>query len=304
MSVEPARVDERAAGTRLDVWLSGVLRKGRTEVQRLIADGRVTVDGVLVPKSQRLEAGQIVAFELPVEPVSFEAPPPVPIRYQDDHLAVVAKPAGLVVHAATGTRGPTLVDVLAPQMALAQAAGDLRPGIVHRLDKGTSGLMVVAKTDAAYEELSRQMKQRQVRRTYRALAHGNLALPRGRIEAPIGRQPRHPTAMSVRAGGRPSTTEFEVLESLRDASYLEVELLTGRTHQIRVHLAHIDHPVVGDLVYGGGAEHLSRELELDRPFLHAAMLRFAHPMTGLELAVEEPLPPDLERALEIARART
>ena len=188
-------------------------------------------------------------------------------------------------------------------MPLAPAAGEHRPGIVHRLDKGTSGLLIVAKTDEAYAGLIRSMKDRQISRTYLALVHGSLSLPRGRIEAPVGRSSKNPTAMAVRAEGRASVTEFEVLETLGEVSYLRVELLTGRTHQIRVHLAHISHPVVGDTTYGGGAEHLSKALGLDRPFLHAAELRFNHPLSGEPLEVAEPLPDDLQVALSRARER-
>ena len=296
-------MDAAAAGTRLDVWLAQVSGRGRTELQRLIAEGRVTVDGASAAKSLKIAEGQSVEVDEPQE-VQVTGPlPHVPVRYQDEHLAVIAKPAGLVVHAAAGTRGPTLVDALAAVMPLAPAAGEHRPGIVHRLDKGTSGLLIVAKTDEAYAGLIRSMKARQISRTYLALVHGSLSLPRGRIEAPVGRSSKNPTAMAIRAEGRASVTEFEVLETLGEVSYLRVELLTGRTHQIRVHLSHISHPVVGDTTYGGGAEHLSKALGLDRPFLHAAVLRFNHPLSGEPLEVAEPLPDDLQVALSRARER-
>lgn len=297
------QVDEEAAGTRLDVWLTEAAGKGRTEVQRLIAGGHVSVDGASAAKSYRLAAGQSVQITEPERTLEAMDLPEVPVRYEDDHMAVVAKPAGLVVHPAAETRGATMVDALRPVMPLAPAAGEHRPGIVHRLDKGTSGLLLVAKTDEAYFGLIKNMKARRIHRTYLALVHGTLSLPRGRIEASVGRSSKNPTAMAVRPEGKPSVTEFEVLEALDEVSYLQVELLTGRTHQIRVHFAHIQHPVVADTTYGGGAEHVAKRLGLTRPFLHAAVLRFEHPLTGKELWVSEPLPADLERALERARGR-
>jgi 23S rRNA pseudouridine1911/1915/1917 synthase len=297
------QVDPESAGSRLDVWLAEAAGKGRTEVQRLIAGGHVVVDGFAAAKSYRLAAGQSVEIDEPERPSEDLVLPEVPVRYSDDHLAVVSKPAGLVVHPAAGTRGATMVDALKPVMPLAPAAGEHRPGIVHRLDKGTSGLLIVAKTDEAYHGLIKNMKARRIHRTYLAMVHGELALPRGRIEASVGRSTKNPTAMAVRPEGKPSITEFEVLEALGEVSYLQVELLTGRTHQIRVHFAHINHPVVADVTYGGGAEHLANALGLTRPFLHAAVLRFPHPITGEEVRVAEPLPKDLQEALEKARRR-
>lgn len=298
------QVDEDAAGARLDVWLSEAAARGRTEVQRLIAQGLVLVDGEPAAKSYRLAAGQSVELTEPEKVAEHAELPEVPVRYEDDVMAVVSKPAGLVVHPAAGTRGPTMVDALRPVMALAPAAGEHRPGVVHRLDKGTSGLLLVAKTDEAYHGLIRDMKARRIHRTYLALVHGSLSLPTGRIEASVGRSSKNPTAMAVRPDGKPSITEFEVLEAFREVSFLQVELLTGRTHQIRVHFAHINHPVVGDTTYGGGAEHLAEGLGLTRPFLHAAELRFDHPLTGVPMRVAEPLPADLEDALERARGRS
>jgi 23S rRNA pseudouridine1911/1915/1917 synthase len=292
-----------SAGARLDVWLAGAAGRGRTEVQRLIAGGHVAVDGFAAAKSYRLAAGQSVEIDEPESPAEELVLPEVPVRYEDEHLAVVSKPAGLVVHPAAGTRGATMVDALKPVMPLAPAAGEHRPGIVHRLDKGTSGLLIVARTDEAYHGLIKNMKARAIHRTYLAMVHGELSLPRGRIEASVGRSTKNPTAMAVRPEGKPSITEFEVLEALGEVSYLQVELLTGRTHQIRVHLAHINHPVVADVTYGGGAEHLAKALGLTRPFLHAAVLRFPHPITGEEVRVAEPLPQDLRDALQKARER-
>lgn len=225
----------------------------------------------------------------------------VGIRYEDDDVAVVAKPAGLLTHSAPGPARPTLVGELEARMALSAEAGEGRAGIVHRLDKDTSGLLVVAKTDRAHRALVEAMKQRRIRRRYETLVAGSFRLPRGRVQAPIGRSRTSPTVMTVRADGRAATTDFEVLEELGDVSRLKVDLLTGRMHQIRVHLAHIGHPVVGDDVYGRPVIPLAARLGLNRPFLHASRIQFTHPFTGRNVEVEEPLPADLEAALERAR---
>ncbi|MDQ4148749.1 MAG: RluA family pseudouridine synthase [Actinomycetota bacterium] len=225
----------------------------------------------------------------------------VGIRYEDDDLAVVAKPAGLLTHSAPGPSRATLVAELSARMPLAPAAGEGRAGILHRLDKDTSGLLVVAKTDRAYRSLVDSMKARRIRRTYETLVSGSFRLPRGRVQAPIGRSPGNPTVMSVTPAGKPATTDFEVVEDLGDLSHLKVDLLTGRTHQIRVHLAHIRHPVVGDEVYGKPTLGAARRLGLERPFLHASRISFAHPFRDEEVVVEEPLPEELEQALERAR---
>jgi 23S rRNA pseudouridine1911/1915/1917 synthase len=297
-------VGSAAEGDRLDVGLARTSGRVRSEVQRMIASGRVTVDGEPASKSMRVVSGQSVRIEEPVQDEPSRPPAPdVEVRFEDEHLAVVDKPAGLVVHSAAGSRAPTLVDSLRKRMPLAPAAGPERPGIVHRLDKGTSGLMVVAKTDEAYAGLVSAMKEQRIHKTYLTLVEGSFSVPRGRIEAPIRRSARNPMSMAIAAGGRPSVTEFEVLESLGPLSYLKVFLRTGRTHQIRVHLAHIKHPVVGDRRYGGGAEHPAQRLGLERPFLHSAELNFEHPVTGASLHVEQPLPGDLKRALAVAREK-
>jgi 23S rRNA pseudouridine1911/1915/1917 synthase len=267
----------------------------------LIASGSVSVDGGPATKSMRVAAGQSVQIAEPQPASQPEPGPEIEIRYEDEHLAIVNKPAGLVVHAAPGTRLPTLVDSLSALMPLAPAAGLARPGIVHRLDKGTSGLMVVAKTDEAYLGLVSALKNRLVEKTYLALVEGTFTVARGRIEAPVGRSSKNPASMAITPGGRASATEFEVLETLDEVSFLRVALVTGRTHQIRVHLAHIKHPVVGDTRYGGGAQHLAERLGLSRPFLHASELTFVHPVTSEELHFEEPLPADLHSALLVAR---
>lgn len=304
MTALDLRVDEVQSGTRLDKWVAGASGRPRAEVQRLIESGLVRVDGRLPKKSVRVESGQVISIaeEEPAAarvPESFE----VPLRFEDEHLAVVAKPPGLVVHPAPGGASTTLVDVLSARMPLAPAAGEHRPGIVHRLDKTTSGLLVVAKTDEAYHGLIAAMKQREIKRTYRALVVGGFSMPTGRIEAPVGRSAKRPTVMSVTPAGKDAITEFDVLEPIGEVTLLSVRLLTGRTHQIRVHLAHIHRPVVGDLQYGSGAQQLPQVLGLVRPFLHAFRLEFEHPVTGRWIAIEEPLPQDLVEALGRARAR-
>ena len=218
------------------------------------------------------------------------------ILHSDEALAVVEKPAGLVVHPAPSHSGPTLVDELGE--LLAGGADPERPGIVHRLDRGTSGLLVVARSDEAHAALQDQVRRRDVERVYLALARGHLASRTGTIDAPIGRSPRRRHRMAVAgAASRQARTHFTVLELLTAESYLEARLETGRTHQIRAHFAAIDHPLAGDTTYGG-----EEKYGLRRQFLHAHRLSFTHPQTGERIAFESPLPPDLEEALEAARA--
>ena len=292
------RVPEDAAGSRLDRFLAGLGEVGsRAAAERLIESGDVTVDGGSVRKSLRLSAGQTVAFPEPervataLEPVELG----IPVLYRDDHLLVVDKPAGLLVHPVPGFSGPTLVHGL-----LQELGGEgIRPGIVHRLDRDTSGLLVVARDDRTLARLQSLLRRRRVSRSYAALVRGRPASRRGTIEAPIGRDRRDPTRVSLDSEvARPAVTHFSVEELLPEHTLLEVELETGRTHQIRVHLAAIGLPVVGDQIYGHGSE-----LGLDRQFLHAKRLRLPHPETGEEIDVSSPLPPDLEAALAAARGR-
>lgn len=289
------------SGRRLDVWLAGRSDMSRSEVQRLVDSRAVKVDGRSATKSLRLRGGQTVEVTTEPEPLREVAPVDFAVRFEDEHLAVVSKPAGVVVHPAPGARSPSLVEALARVMPLAPAAGELRPGVVHRLDKTTSGLLVFAKHDEAYAALVESMRAREIKRSYLALVAGVFRLPRGRIEAPMGRSPRDPTRMGVVPSGRDAVTEFRVAEPVGAASLIEVSLVTGRTHQVRVHLSHIGHPVIGDRVYGRSTEAMARKLGLARPFLHATSLRFTHPLTGREIAVTDDLPDDLARAL--ARAR-
>lgn len=288
-------VSDDAAG-RLDVWVAAVAHLTRAEARRRIERGLVTVDGEASHPAARVKTGQHISVvaepdEDPDTAAQFA------IRYQDDHLAVVYKPAGVVVHPAPGTKSGTLVEALAAVMPLAPAAGEQRPGIVHRLDKDTSGLIVVAKTDEAYRLLVEMIRARSIERRYVALVLGRFAMPTGRIEAPVGRV--GPRRMGVTSSGRDAATTFRVTVEYLSCSLLEVRLQTGRTHQIRVHLSHIGHPVVGDPDYGNKASVLAKELGLQRPFLHASHIGFAHPITSERMEVTEPMPPDLVEALRL-----
>ena len=292
-------VPPSAAGERLDRFLAGLEEVGsRASAERLVTDGKVRVDGASRPKSHRLEGGERLDLELPERQASPLTPEALELRvaYEDDHLLVVDKPAGLVVHPSAGHAHGTLVHGL---LAHAIAGGDepARPGIVHRLDRDTSGLLVVARSDEAHRRLQLLLRRRELEREYLALVRGRPRSRRGRIEAAIGRDRSDPTRMSLdTAVAREAVTEFELVELLREHALLRVRLETGRTHQIRVHLAAIDLPVAGDPVYGVAAD-----LGLDRQFLHAARLRFAHPFTGAPVEAESPLPRDLAEALERAR---
>jgi 23S rRNA pseudouridine1911/1915/1917 synthase len=254
----------------------------------------VRVDGAARPKSHRVAAGQEIVFEPPTPAELVAEPIDLSVAFEDEHLLVVDKPAGLVVHPGAGRQTGTLVHGL-----LGRAAGGTeaeRPGIVHRLDRDTSGLLVVARTEEAYRRLQSRVRRRRLEREYLALVRGRPRSRSGRIEAAIGRDRAEPTRQSLDTDTpREAVTHFEVVEVLPEHALLRVRLETGRTHQIRVHLAAIDLPVVGDRVYGVPG------LGLERQFLHAARLAFAHPVTGERLEVESALPPDLAAALERAR---
>lgn len=300
-------VEEADVGDRLDVALARWLGETRSRVVARIESGEVDVDGHPALKRHLLRAGEIVTVRQPAPAPVASAPPMPPVRFEDEHLLVIAKPARLVVHAGAGHRGDTLVDaMLAAGVPLAVAAGEDRPGIVHRLDRDTSGLLVVAKTDQAYEALTGALRERRVSRGYLTLVRGEPTAARGRIDAPIGRDPGHRTRYAVTTGGKPAVTRYRVLESAtaptdppRTVALLACRLETGRTHQIRVHLAGLGHGVVGDGVYGVTGS-LAASLGLQRPFLHAAELEFAHPVTGEPVAFAEPLPDDLRAASAVA----
>ena len=284
------------AGERLDAFLAGPLGS-RAQAQRLIEDGAVRVDGALVPKRHRMSAGETVTVEIPAaaraEPDL--APAAFAVRYEDDDLLVVDKPAGVVVHPARGHASGTLSQALA---GVAGGGEEGRAGIVHRLDRDTSGLLVVARSAEAHRRLKGALQAREVTREYAALVEGRPPARTGTIEAPIGRDRRVRTRMSTDTDApRDAVTHFAVAEALPRTTLLDVRLETGRTHQIRVHLQAIGHPVVGDPEYGTAGR-----LGLGRQFLHAARLAFAQPFTGASIDVASPLPDDLAAALDRARA--
>jgi 23S rRNA pseudouridine1911/1915/1917 synthase len=297
------------AGVRLDRYLAdAVPGLSRSQAQRLIDDGHVLVEGRTARANLGVRAGDRIGVELP-EPRSASAQPediPIPVLYEDADIVVVDKPAGMVVHPAAGHGSGTLVNALLHHVEdLSGVGGELRPGIVHRLDKGTSGVMVVAKHDAAHEALATQFHDRQVDKEYVALVWGVVQAGR-RIDLPIGRDPRDRQKMSARARrARSAVTRITRAEHLRGVTLCRVAIATGRTHQIRVHLSAIGHPVVGDATYGGVkarvAQDLRPVLRLERPFLHAARLAFAHPADGRPMTFEAPLPHDLEQVLDELR---
>jgi 23S rRNA pseudouridine1911/1915/1917 synthase len=285
------------AGQRLDRYLAQRLPDlSRTRIQDLIADGAVTVRGKTARPATRVSAGEVIEVVVP-PPVAVRLEPeaiPLDVVYEDADLLVINKPAGLVVHPAPGHAGGTLVNALLARCPdLAGIGGELRPGIVHRLDKDTSGLIIVAKHDRAHQFLAAQLKERRIDKRYLALVDGAPASESGTIDAPIARDPRHRQRMAVVAGGRPAVTHFRVRRRYARHTLLECRPVTGRTHQIRVHLAAIGCPVAGDRVYG----RKEPTLPLDRHFLHAARLTFTLP-SGQTRTFEAPLPPDLQRVLD------
>jgi len=282
-------------GERLDAFIARSLPDvSRSHVQKLIDQGLVTI-GSRVPKpSEKTEEGMVVTVHIPPpEETGLEAEDiPLTIIYQDDDVIVIDKPAGLTVHPAPGHPSGTLVNaLLAACPDLQGIAGTLRPGIVHRLDKDTSGLLVVAKNDRAMQALQAQLKERRIHKKYLALVRGVPSPREGQIEAPIGRHPKNRKKMAVIDNGREAITRYRVREELDGYALLEVEPVTGRTHQIRVHLAAINHPVFGDPVYGQRSDILGRQ------FLHAWKLGFGMPLGGREVEFESPLPPDLRETL-------
>jgi 23S rRNA pseudouridine1911/1915/1917 synthase len=303
-------ITEAEAGVRLDTFLAS--RPGeisRTRVQRAIEDGDVLVNERAVKSSYRLRDGDRIEIELPEPPAVKLLPEPISLNivYEDDDLVVVDKPAGMVVHPGAGIESGTLAGALVYHFnELSGAAGRVRPGIVHRIDKETSGLLVVAKNDAAHEKLSDQFRDRQILKMYVALVYGHLSRERGEIEARIGRSPHNRTRMAVLRGGagRVAHTIFEVADRYHEFTLLRVQIKTGRTHQIRVHLAHIGHPVVGDAAYGQGRENTVRDFKakqmikgLGRHFLHSAQLAFTHPRAGERMEFISALPVELKRLL-------
>lgn len=307
-------VDVDAAGMRLDAYLAAHIEGwSRARLQRLIDEEDVFLNGKPAKSSHKLTAGDEIEVVLSPPPSTSFKPEDIPLNivYEDDHIVVVNKPAGLVVHPAAGIYSGTLANGLAFHFEkLAVRGGSARPGIVHRLDKDTSGLLVVAKTETAHENLANQFRARTVFKNYVALVYGVVKLPEGRIEQPIARDPRNRTRMAVVSGGREALSLFKVRHSYDAFTLLDVELKTGRTHQIRVHLAWLKHPVVGDDLYSGGRENSVQDPQLraairrlDRQFLHAERLGFDHPATKEQVQFNAPLPDELNDFLQEVEAR-
>lgn len=294
------RVPPDIAPVRLDIWLSRQCPEpSRARWQALIQEGRVQVGGQTIKPRHRLHGGEEIEYEIPeAKPVTLEAEAmDLAVLFEDGDMIVIDKPAGLVVHPAPGHDAGTLVNALLHHCRdLTGIGGERRPGIVHRLDKDTSGILVVAKNDAAMHELQRQFKEREVHKEYAALVWGRLKQGSGTIDEPISRHRHHRTRMAVvQERGRRAVTHWSLVEAFEDVCWVRLRIETGRTHQIRVHMAHIGHPVVGDAVYGGIRKR--HAVCAERQMLHAEVLRIAHPRTGAPLLFEAPLPADFRALL-------
>ncbi|HSF26199.1 MAG TPA: RluA family pseudouridine synthase [Actinomycetes bacterium] len=298
-------VPEGLDGERVDAALARLFGFSRTQAAALAAAGAVVLDQVVVGKSDRVHAGAVLEVEVPSPAAAPTAPPePVPglhVLYDDDDVVIVDKPIGVAAHPSPGWTGPTVVGGLAAAgYRISTSGAPERQGVVHRLDVGTSGVMVVAKSERAYTVLKRAFKARTVEKTYHAVVQGHLDPLRGTVDAPVGRHPTHDYRWAVVAGGKDSITHYDTLEAFRAASLLEVHLQTGRTHQIRVHMSALHHPCVGDLTYGADPK-LAARLGLGRQWLHAVRLGLEHPSTGRWLQVDSPYPDDLAEALRRLR---
>ncbi len=289
------------AEERIDSALAQILGLSRNVIARLLEADEVKLGHRVLTKSDRVQSGQIISVLLP-EPPSDVAIPPTPIDsleivYQDTDLVIVNKPVGCAAHPSPGWNGPTVIGALvAAGIPLTSSGPAERQGIVQRLDVGTSGLMMVAKTDEAYLRLKDMFRNRSIKKIYHALAQGHIEPPIGTIDAPIDRHPKDDYKMAVVTDGKASITHYEVIEHFRAVSLLQLELETGRTHQIRVHMSAIRHPLVGDLTYGADPN-LAREIGVDRPWLHATALEFSHPISGLPISVVAKYPRDLSDSL-------
>jgi len=303
VDVKRLTVDASAAGARLDRWLAECVPElSRARLQALIGDGRVRVDGRARKASHRVGGGETVEVEIPPAPPETLAPEPIALSivFEDDAVMVVDKPVGMVVHPGAGHATGTLAAaVLAHAPGTAGVGGPRRPGVVHRLDKDTSGLLVIAKTAAAYESLSAQLLARTVTRRYRAIVHGRVSAGSGTVDKPLGRHPHDRVRMAVlpRGRGKRAVTRFEVRKRFERFTDLDVRLETGRTHQIRVHMASLGHPVAGDRVYGGRTAREPLPVAFDGLALHAAELAFVHPLSQARLEFASALPPRMVRLL-------
>ena len=308
MSLRTLPVPEGLDGMRVDAGLAKLLGLSRTTVAELAEAGEVRLAGRVAGKSDRLVAGEMLEVSLPAPaaPVTVQAVP-VPgliVLYQDDDIVVVDKPVGVAAHPSPGWTGPTVVGGLAAAgIRISTSGAAERQGVVHRLDVGTTGVMVVAKSEHAYTVLKRAFKERTVEKGYDALVQGHPDPSAGTIDAPIDRHPKHDYKFAVVAGGRPSVTHYTTLEAFRAASLVDIRLETGRTHQIRVHFAALRHPCVGDLTYGADPV-LARHLGLSRQWLHARLLAFQHPADSRKVEFTSEYPEDLAQALETLRAES
>jgi 23S rRNA pseudouridine1911/1915/1917 synthase len=301
-------VPDGLEGERVDAALARLFGLSRTKAADIAACGGVRLDGAEVGKSARVTAGAWLEVEMPDAPVAVTVVPELVdglrIVHDDDDLVVVDKPIGVAAHPSPGWTGPTVIGGLAGAGYRISTSGAAeRQGVVHRLDVGTTGLMVVAKSERAYTSLKRQFKDRTVDKTYHALVQGLMDPPRGTIDAPIDRHPKHEYRWAVVSDGKPSVTHYETLEAFRHASLLEIHLETGRTHQIRVHTSALRHPCVGDLTYGADPV-LAQRLGLHRQWLHAVRLAFEHPGSGERVEYTSPYPSDLQGALDRISATT
>lgn len=305
------QIETEDAGKRFDAFLSGKIEQwSRSRLQKLIDDGEATVNQKAAKSSYKLRAGDEVEIELAELPTKEFAPEDIAIEivYEDEFLAVINKPAGMVVHPGAGVSGGTLANAVAHHFKLqtADSKFENRVGIVHRLDKDTSGLLVVAKTEEIHERLSEQFREREVFKSYVALVHGAMESKEGTIDQPIAREKHNRTKMAIRAHGRKALSLWKVRKRFEKFTLLNVEIKTGRTHQIRVHLMSINHPVVGDETYNGGRDKTVKDLivrqaiaDLNRFFLHAERLSFTHPQTSERLEFYLPMPEELKKLLEL-----
>jgi 23S rRNA pseudouridine1911/1915/1917 synthase len=296
-------VPEGVAGERIDSALTRVLGLSRTAVVKLLEDGDITTGGKAMPKSDRVTAGQVIDVLMPA-PINTDPIPLTPLEgltivYDDQDIVVVDKPVGCAAHPSPGWTGPTVVGALmAAGYSVSTSGPAERQGIVHRLDVGTSGLMIVAKSDTAFHVLKYAFRNRTIEKIYHAMVQGHMDPTTGTIDAPIDRHPKEDHRFAVVATGKESITHYEVIEFYRGVSMVKVELETGRTHQIRVHFSALHHPLVGDTTYGADPV-LAKSMQMARPWLHAAQLRFAHPVTGQALDFQAPYPADLTRSLAL-----
>ena len=306
MTTRSMPVPEGLAGMRVDAGLARLLGLSRTAAAALAEAGGVELDGAQAGKSDRLAAGAWLEVSLPEAPAPLDNPPVdiegMTILYSDDDIVAVDKPAGVAAHASVGWSGPTVLGGLAAAGFRITTSGvPERKGIVSRLDVGTSGVMVVAISEHAYTVLKRAFKERTVEKRYHALVQGHPDPSSGTIDAPIGRHPGNDWKFAVTQQGRHSVTHYDTIEAFVAASLLDVHLETGRTHQIRVHFSALHHPCCGDLVYGADPK-LAKRLGLERQWLHARSLAFAHPADGRRVEIVSPYPPDLQHALDVLRA--